>query len=38
MPSNNGWIRLLTALAALANLASFLDDLGGGRLDWGQPH
>lgn len=37
MPLNNGRIRLLAALAAFATLASFLDDLGGGRLDWGLP-
>lgn len=37
MPSNNGWLRLLTALAALMTMAAFLNDLGGGRLDWGLP-
>jgi len=37
MPSNNGWLRLLGALAALVTVAAFFDDFGGGRLDWGQP-
>jgi hypothetical protein len=37
MPSNNGWLRLLAALAALVTVAAFLDDLDGGRLDWGLP-
>jgi hypothetical protein len=36
-PANNGWLRLIAALAALMTIASFLDDLGGGRLDWGRP-
>ncbi len=37
MQSNNGWLRLIAALAALATLATFVDDLGNGRLDWGLP-
>lgn len=32
---NNGWIRLIAALAALGTLASFISDLWNGRLNWG---
>ncbi len=37
MKSNNGWLRLIAAIAALATLATFLNDAGNGRLDWGLP-
>lgn len=34
MPINNGWLRVLGALAALVTIVSFLDDADGGRLNW----
>ena len=36
-PANNGWLRLIAAIAAFMTLASFLADFGGGRLNWGLP-
>jgi hypothetical protein len=35
--ANNGWLRLIAVVAAFMTIASFLDDLGGGGLDWGLP-
>jgi hypothetical protein len=34
MPSNNGWIRAIAAIAALMTLASFISDLDSGHLIW----
>jgi len=37
MPTNNGWIRAMAAIAALMTLATFLSDFRSGRLEWRLP-
>jgi hypothetical protein len=37
MPTNNGWVRAIAVLAALATVAGFLSDMDAGRLNWRIP-
>lgn len=37
MSIDNGWLRALAALAAVATLAAFLSDASAGRLHWRLP-